>query len=118
MNNKAMTRNKKSLPISFSTAGNFLNIKIMKFIPIDKSLKVSNKNISKKNSNKNLLETVSNKEINKDEIIKKLKEKKKYLENKIKILENEKHLNKKQRKNTLSKTLILKLNNSNKKTTF
>ena len=48
MNNKVMTRNKNSLPISFSTAGNFLNIKKIKFIPIDKSLKVTNKNISKK----------------------------------------------------------------------
>ena len=114
MNNKTMTRNKKSLPISFSTAGNFLNIKKMKFIPIDKSLKVSNKNISKKNSNKNLSETLSNKEINKDEIIKQLKERIIYLENKIKILEKERQSNKKARKNSLSKTLILKLNNSNK----
>jgi hypothetical protein len=117
MNNKVMTRNKNSLPISFSTAGNFLNIKKMKFIPIDKSLKVTNKNISKKNSNQKLSETMTNnnnKELDKDQIIKQLKERIIYLENKIKILEKERQSNKKARKNSLSKTLILKLNNSNK----
>ena len=114
MNNKAITRNKNNLPINFCTTGNFLNIKKMKFIPIDKSLKVSNKNLSKKNSSSNLSESNSNNEINKDEIIKRLKERIIFLENKIKILEKERELNKNKRKHSLSKTLILKLNNSNK----
>ena len=112
MNNKTMSRNKKTLPINFCTTGNFLNLKKIKFIPIDKSLKINTKKLSKKNSTSNLNETLPNKEISKDEIIKQLKERITILENKIKLLEKE--INKKSRKNSLSKTLILRMNNSNK----
>ena len=112
MNNKTMSRNKKTLPINFCTTGNFLNLKKIKFIPIDKSLKINTKKLSKKNSTYNLNETLPNKEISKDEIIKQLKERITILENKIKLLEKE--INKKSRKNSLSKTLILRMNNSNK----
>ena len=112
MNNKTMSRNKKTLPINFCTTGNFLNLKKIKFIPIDKSLKINKKKLSKKNSISNLNETLPNKEISKDEIIKQLKERITILENKIKLLEKE--INKKSRKNSLSKTLILRMNNSNK----
>ena len=114
MNNKIITRNKNTLPVIFCTTGNFLNLKKMKFIPTDKNIKSNNKKISKKNSQANLSQTISNKERNKDEIIKQLKERIQFLEYKIKILEKEKELNQKTRKNSLSKTLILRLNNSNK----
>ena len=111
-NNKIMTRNKNSLPVNFCTTGNFLNLKKIKFIPIDKSLKVNTKKLTKKNSTSNISQTFSKKETSKDEIIKQLKQKIIFLENKIKLLEKE--INKNTRKNSLSKTLILRLNNSNK----
>ena len=112
MNNKVMTRNKNTLPINFCTTGKFLNLKKIKFIPIDKSLKINAKKLSKKDSTTNLSKTLSNKDISKDELIKQLKQKIRYLENKIKLLEKE--INEKSRKNSLSKTLILRMNNSNK----
>jgi hypothetical protein len=107
-----MTRNPSNLPINFFTTGNFLNIKNIKFIPIDKSNKIISRKISKKNSLKNLSQTISNKDKSKDEIIKQLKERIIFLENKIKILEKENEMNKKKRKQSLSKTLILNMNNS------
>ena len=114
MNYKIITRNKNTLPVIFCTTGNFLNLKKMKFIPKDKSIKSDIKKISKKNSSANLSQTNSNKEKNKEEIIKQLKERIQFLEYKIRILEKEKEISQKTRKNSLSKTLILRLNNSNK----
>ena len=114
MNNKKLTRNKNNLPINFCTTGNFLNLNKIKFIPIDKSLKVNNKKKSKKNSLSNLSDTIPKKEINKDELIKQLKERIIFLENKIKLLEKEIEEIKKERKNCNNKTLILRMNNLNK----
>ena len=111
-NNKIMTRNKNTVGVNFCTTGNFLNLKKIKFIPIDKSLKINTKKLSKKNSSSNISQTFSKKETSKDEIIKQLKQKIIFLENKIKLLEKE--INKNSRKNSLSKTLILRVNNSNK----
>ena len=114
MNNKIMTRNKNNLPINFCTTGNFLNLSKIKFIPIDKSLKVSKKKKSKNNSFSHLSDTIPKKEINKDELIKQLKERITFLEDKIKILEKEIEKNKKERKKWNNKTLILRMNNLNK----
>ena len=114
-NNKIITRNKNSLPINFCTTGNFLNINKIKFIPIDKSLKVNNsKKTNKKNSSSNISETILKQEESKDELIKKLKERIIFLENKIKILESEKEINNKSRKNIHNKTFISKINSLNK----
>ena len=113
-NNKIVTRNKNSLPINFCTTGNFLNINKIKFIPIDKSIKATSKKVNKKNPLTKNSETISKQEESKDELIKKLKEKIIFLENKIKILESEKEINKKSRKNSHSKTFILKMNTLNK----
>ena len=113
-NNKIITRNKNSLPINFCTTGNFLNINKIKFIPIDKPIKANSKKVNKKNSSTKKSETNSKQEENKDELIKKLKERIIFLENKIKILESEKEINKKSRKNSHSKTFILKMNSLNK----
>ena len=113
-NNKIITRNKNSLPINFCTTGNFLNINKIKFIPIDKSLKTNNsKKVIKKNSS-NKSEKILKQEENKDELIKKLKERIIFLENKIKILESEKEINNKSRKNSHNNTFILKMNSLNK----
>ena len=114
MKHKIITRNKNTLPVIFCTTGNFLNLKKMKFIPNNKALKSNTNQLTKKNSLSNLSKTFSNEEKSKDEIIKQLKERIKFLENKIKILEKENELNKTKRKNSLSKTLILRLNKSNK----
>lgn len=114
MNHKIITRNKNTLPVIFCTTGNFLNLKKMKFIPNNKPIKSNINQLTKKNSLSNLSQTFSNEEKSKDEIIKQLKERIKFLENKIKILEKENELNKTKRKNSLSKTLILRLNKSNK----
>ena len=117
MNNKIITRNKNNLPINFCTTGNFLNLNKIKFIPIDKSLKINNKKLSKKKSLSNLSQTILNKEkneINKDKLIKKLKERIVFLENKIKILEKEIENNKKDKKNLHNKALILRMNSLNK----
>jgi hypothetical protein len=114
-NNKIITRNKNSLPINFCTTGNFLNINKIKFIPIDKSLKVNNsKKANKKNSSSNISETILKQEENTDELIKKLKERIIFLENKIKILESEKEINNKSIKNSHNKTFISKINSLNK----
>ena len=114
-NNKIITRNKNSLPINFCTTGNFLNINKIKFIPIDKAIKGNNpKKVNKKNSLSNKTETILRQEENKDELIKKLKERIIFLENKIKILESEKEINNKSRKNSHNKTFILKMNSLNK----
>ena len=110
MNLKIVTRNKNTLPVIFCTTGNFLNLKKMKFIPKDKAIKSDTKKNSKKNSLTNLSQTISNKEKNKDQIIKQLKERIQFLEYKIKILEKEKEISQKTKKNSLSKTLILRNN--------
>ena len=115
MNNKIITRNKNNLPVIFCTTGNFLNLKKIKFIPTDKTLKSNTKKLNKNNSSSNLSQTFSKKEKSKDQIIKELKERINFLEYKIKILEKENDMNKKTRKNSLSKTLILRFNNSSKK---
>ena len=112
-NNKIITRNKNILPINFCTTGNFLNINKIKFIPIDKSLKVNNKKTNKKNCSSNISETILKQEESKDELIKKLKERIIFLENKIKILESEKEINNKSRKNAHNKTFISKINSLN-----
>ena len=113
-NNKIITRNKNSLPVNFCTTGNFLNINKIKFIPIDKSIKANSKKVNKKNSSTKNSEPNSKQEESKDELIKKLKERIIFLENKIKILESEKEINKKPRKNSHSRTFILKMNSLNK----
>ena len=115
MNNKIITRNKNNLPVIFCTTGNFLNLKKIKFIPTDKTLKPNTKKLTKKYSSSNLSQTFSKKEKSKDEIIKQLKDRINFLEYKIKILEKENDMNKKTRKNLFSKTLILSFNNSSKK---
>jgi len=114
MNSKSITRNKQSLPINFSSTGNFINLNKIKFIPIYKSLKMNKDSKgSKKNSFSNLSETTSTIDKSKDEQIKKLKDRISYLENKIKILEKE--MNKISKRSTLNKTLKSKINTSTKK---
>ena len=114
---KTMTRNRDNLPINFCTTANFLNLSKVKFIPFENSLKINNpKKFEKKNSKSNLSEyqTVAKDEITKkDELIKKLKEKIIYLENKIKFLEKGKTKTKSRSRNdSLNNTLILKTEKS------
>ena len=114
---KTMTRNRDNLPINFCTTANFLNLSKVKFIPFENSLKIKNpKKFEKKNSKSNLSEyqTVAKEEITKkDELIKKLKEKIIYLENKIKFLEKGKTKTKSRSRNdSLNNTLILKTEKS------
>ncbi len=54
MSNKIITRNKNNLPVIFCTTGNFLNLKKIKFIPTDKTLKSNTKKLNKNNSSSNL----------------------------------------------------------------
>ena len=112
-----MTRNRDNLPINFCTTANFLNLSKVKFIPFENSLKIKNpKKFEKKNSKSNLSEyqTVAKEEITKkDELIKKLKEKIIFLENKIKFLEKGKTKTKSRSRNdSLNNTLILKTEKS------
>ena len=114
---KTMTRNRDKLPINFCTTANFLNLSKVKFIPFENSLKIKNpKKFEKKNSKSNLSEyqTVAKEEITKkDELIKKLKEKIIFLENKIKFLEKGKTKTKSRSRNdSLNNTLILKTEKS------
>ena len=114
---KTMTRNRENLPINFCTTANFLNLSKVKFIPFENSLKIKNpKKFEKKNSKSNLSEyqTVAKEEITKkDELIKKLKEKIIFLENKIKFLEKGKTKTKSRSRNdSLNNTLILKTEKS------
>ena len=114
---KTMTRNRDNLPINFCTTANFLNLSKVKFIPFENSLKIKNqKKFEKKNSKSNLSEyqTVAKEEITKkDELIKKLKEKIIFLENKIKFLEKGKTKTKSRSRNdSLNNTLILKTEKS------
>ena len=89
------TRNKLNLPINFCTTGNFLNLKKVKFIPMDNPPKIKNSKhqilkLHNKSSTSNLSEihTISKDEISKkDELIFKLQQKIKFLEKRIKLLE-------------------------------
>ena len=120
------TRNKVNLPISFSTTGNFLNLKKINFIPMDNPPRIKNSkhqliNLQNKNSKLNLSEYHHNLKKNeitkKDELIQKLQEKIKFLETKIKILENSKSKSKNRSRNIyLSNIPILKTekNSTNK----
>ena len=120
------TRNKVNLPISFSTTGNFLNLKKINFIPMDNPPRIKNSkhqliNLQNKNSKLNLSEYHHNLKKNeitkKDELIQKLQEKIKFLETKIKILENSKSKSKNRSRNiSLSNIPILKTekNSTNK----
>ncbi len=112
------TRNKVNLPISFSTTGNFLNLKKINFIPMDNPPRIKNSkhqliNLQNKNSKLNLSEYHHNLKKNeitkKDELIQKLQEKIKFLETKIKILENSKSKSKNRSRNiSISNIPILK----------
>ena len=78
--------------INFCSSGNFLNLSKIKYIPIDKSLKLNKIKLSKKDPQLNNSES-NNNEKSKDEIIKQLKERIFILENKLKLLEKEKKSN-------------------------
>ena len=120
------TRNKVNLPISFSTTGNFLNLKKINFIPMDNPPRIKNSkhqliNLQNKNSKLNLSEYHHNLKKNeitkKDELIQKLQEKIKFLETKIKNLENSKSKSKNRSRNiSISNIPILKTekNSTNK----
>ena len=120
------TRNKVNLPISFSTTGNFLNLKKINFIPMDNPPRIKNSkhqliNLQNKNSKLNLSEYHHNLKKNdiskKDELIQKLQEKIKFLETKIKILENSRSKSKNRSRNiSISNIPILKTekNSTNK----
>ena len=120
------TQNKVNLPISFSTTGNFLNLKKINFIPMDNPPRIKNSKhqliiLQNKNSKLNLSEYHHNLKKNeitkKDELIQKLQEKIKFLETKIKILENSKSKSKNRSRNiSISNIPILKTekNSTNK----
>ena len=100
LNHKYMTRNAScnnneknaNQLINFCSSGNFLNLSKIKYIPIDKSLKLNKIKLSKKDPQLNNSES-NNNEKSKDEIIKQLKERIFILENKLKLLEKEKKSN-------------------------
>ena len=102
------TRNKLNLPINFCTTGNFLNLKKVKFIPMDNPPKIKNSKhqilkLHNKSSTSNLSEihTISKDEISKkDELIFKLQQKRKFLEKKIKLLEKSASKSKNRSRNT------------------
>ena len=102
------TRNKLNLPINFCTTGNFLNLKKVKFIPMDNPPKIKNSKhqilkLHNKSSTSNLSEihTISKDEISKkDELIFKLQQKIKFLEKKIKLLEKSALKSKNRSRNT------------------
>ena len=102
------TRNKLNLPINFCTTGNFLNLKKVKFIPMDNPPKIKNSKhqilkLHNKSSTSNLSEihTISKVEISKkDELIFKLQQKIKFLEKKIKLLEKSASKSKNRSRNT------------------
>ena len=110
------TRNKLNLPINFCTTGNFLNLKKVKFIPMDNPPKIKNSKhqilkLHNKSSTSNLSEihTISKDEISKkDELIFKLQQKIKFLEKKIKLLEKSASKSKNRSRNTsFSNALLL-----------
>ena len=102
------TRNKLNLPINFCTTGNFLNLKKVKFIPMDNPPKIKNSKhqilkLHNKSSTSNLSEihTITKDEISKkDELIFKLQQKIKFLEKKIKLLEKSALKSKNRSRNT------------------
>ena len=102
------TRNKLNLPINFCTTGNFLNLKKVKFIPMDNPPKIKNSKhqilkLHNKSSTSNLSEIhkISKDEISKkDELIFKLQQKIKFLEKKIKLLEKSASKSKNRSRNT------------------
>ena len=102
------TRNKLNLPINFCTTGNFLNLKKVKFIPMDNPPKIKNSKhqilkLHNKSSTSNLSEihTITKDEISKkDELIFKLQQKIKFLEKKIKLLEKSASKSKNRSRNT------------------
>ena len=115
------TRNKVNLPISFCTTGNFQNLKKIKFIPMDNPPKIKNSkhqliNLNNINSQLNLSEYQNLKKdeiTKKDELIQKLQDRIKFLEKKIKILENNKSTHKNKSRNiSLSDALILRTEKS------
>ena len=110
------TRNKLNLPINFCTTGNFLNLKKVKFIPMDNPPKIKNSKhqilkLHNKSSTSNLSEihTISKDEISKkDELIFKLQQKIKFLEKKIKLLEKSASKSKNRSRNaSFSNALLL-----------
>jgi hypothetical protein len=114
---KTITRNKDTLPINFCTTANFLNLSKVKFIPFENSLTIKKpRKFENKNSLQDLphYQNVTNDEITKkDELIKKLREKIIFLENKIKLLEKGKTKTKsKSRNDSMNNTFILKTEKS------
>ena len=117
MKTKNMTRNQNNFPINFCTTGNFLNLSKIKFVPIEKNLKLKKPfQIEKKNTISNLSEfqTIKKEKFSKkDLLIKNLREKIIFLENKIKFLEKGKTKTKSRSRNdSLNNTLILKTEKS------
>ena len=111
------TRNKLNLPINFCTSGNFLNLKKVKFIPLDNPPKIKNSKhqlikLHTKNSTSNLSEihNITKDEISKkDELILKLQQRIKFLEKKIKLLEKSASKPKNRSRNiSLNNGLLLK----------
>ena len=109
------TRNKLNLPINFCTTGNFLNLKKVKFIPMDNPPKIKNSKhhilkLHNKSSTSNLSEihTITKDEISKkDELIFKLQQKIKFLEKKIKLLEKNASKSKNRSRNTSFSNVLL-----------
>jgi hypothetical protein len=115
------TRNKLNLPINFCTSGNFLNLKKVKFIPLDNPPKIKNSKhqlikLHTKNSTSNLSEihNITKDEISKkDELILKLQQRIKFLEKKIKLLEKSASKPKNRSRNiSLNNGLLLKTEKS------
>ena len=115
------TRNKLNLPINFCTTGNFLNLKKVKFIPMDNPPKIKNSKhqlikLHTKNSTSNLSEihNITKDEISKkDELIQKLQQRIKFLEKKIKFLEKSASKPKNRSRNvSFSNALLLKTEKS------
>ena len=122
---KNIPPNKDNLPINFCKTGNFLNLNKIKFIPMENSLKIKKpKKLENKKSTSNLSEylTIKKEELTKkDELIKSLKEKIIFLENKIKYLEKDKTKKQTRSRNeydSLNNVLILKTEKSHSYKSF
>ena len=122
---KNIPPNKDNLPINFCKTGNFLNLNKIKFIPMENSLKIKKpKKLENKKSTSNLSEyqTIKREELTKkDELIKSLKEKIIFLENKIKYLEKDKTKKQTRSRNeydSLNNVLILKTEKSHSYKSF
>ena len=122
---KNMPPNKDNLPINFCKTGNFLNLNKIKFIPMENSLKIKKpKKLENKKSTSNLSEYQKKKKeelTKKDELIKNLKEKIIFLENKIKYLEKDKTKKQTRSRNeydSLNNVLILKTEKSHSYKSF